>query len=629
MKKHFFILFFFTQFYLNVFCQTELIQNGNFSSPTGWTKTGSWYISSSYNCYHSSSGYAYAGDASGNPIINEWGNLKQSVNIPSTASAATLSFYTSQNTQEITTSTSYDYIEVYIWDSNNNWLETLIHISNLDAGSFPGCQTYSLHSYDLSSYIGQAIQVVFHVFSDGGPKNTMFRIDDVSLTYSAPATTRIINLAGNMNFGSVAVGNSSQQTLTISNTGNSTLSVTSINCPSGFSGNWSGNISAGGSQQVSITFSPTSATNYNSSIQVNSNATSGTSTISCSGTGTGSAPSTATVTGNSTGCVGSQMTFTATASNATGFNWTAPGCNPSSQSSGSTFTTTPSNSGNITISATPYNSFGNGTSGSLNVSINPSPTTPVISAQGGITSFCQGSGNAVLTVTNASSCTGCNYTWFPSGSGTSLTVYNSGNYYCTASNSCGGPSQQSNQISITVNTVPTASFMISGAGCNYSFTDNSTQNPISWNWNFGDPNSLNNTSVSQNPQHSFTSNGSYTVSLQATNTCGNNSTNQIVNVTNCTMVGTENIEIDERNFFITPNPIKESSFISFSIQQNKKITILLYDMLGNVIKVISSAEFKAGNHLIVLNRSKNISPGTYLIQLISDEFSLVKRIVFE
>ncbi|MCB9234744.1 MAG: PKD domain-containing protein [Bacteroidia bacterium] len=52
-----------------------------------------------------------------------------------------------------------------------------------------------------------------------------------------------------------------------------------------------------------------------------------------------------------------------------------------------------------------------------------------------------------------------------------------------------------------------------------TFTDQSTNSPTSWAWNFGDGN----TSTSQNPSHTYSSPGTYTVTLVATNTAGNDS----------------------------------------------------------------------------------------------------------
>lgn len=53
-----------------------------------------------------------------------------------------------------------------------------------------------------------------------------------------------------------------------------------------------------------------------------------------------------------------------------------------------------------------------------------------------------------------------------------------------------------------------------------AFTDRSTNNPNLWAWNFGDGNFVGNTT--QNPTHLYTSSGTYTVSLIATNGGGSN-----------------------------------------------------------------------------------------------------------
>ncbi len=97
--------------------------------------------------------------------------------------------------------------------------------------------------------------------------------------------TRVIALSGSMAFGNVPVGNAAQRSLTISNSGDQTLTVSSISFPTAFSGNWSGTIPAGGSQVVPVTFAPTAATNFSGSLVVSSNATDGTNTIAVSGAG--------------------------------------------------------------------------------------------------------------------------------------------------------------------------------------------------------------------------------------------------------------------------------------------------------------------------------------------------------
>ena len=53
-----------------------------------------------------------------------------------------------------------------------------------------------------------------------------------------------------------------------------------------------------------------------------------------------------------------------------------------------------------------------------------------------------------------------------------------------------------------------------------TFTDSSTNTPTSWSWSFGDGSSVN--ATQQNPVHTYTNAGTYTVALTATNSAGSN-----------------------------------------------------------------------------------------------------------
>ncbi len=70
---------------------------------------------------------------------------------------------------------------------------------------------------------------------------------------------------------------------------------------------------------------------------------------------------------------------------------------------------------------------------------------------------------------------------------------------------------------------PVAGFsanVISGhAPLTVEFTDNSTGFPTDWNWSFGDGSF----SSAQNPTHTFSSGGAYTIILNVTNAAGSNS----------------------------------------------------------------------------------------------------------
>src|SRR4051794_19666152 len=60
-----------------------------------------------------------------------------------------------------------------------------------------------------------------------------------------------------------------------------------------------------------------------------------------------------------------------------------------------------------------------------------------------------------------------------------------------------------------------------------SFTDTSTGSPTSWAWDFGDGA----TSTAQNPSHTYTTAGTYTAKLTATNASGSNAASKTVTVT--------------------------------------------------------------------------------------------------
>jgi plastocyanin len=106
-------------------------------------------------------------------------------------------------------------------------------------------------------------------------------------------------------------------------------------------------------------------------------------------------------------------------------------------------------------------------------------------------------------------------------------------YYCEVH----GAMMQGTVIVQSTGTAPVANFTFTPPapqiGNSVTFTDTSTGSPTSWSWNFGDPASGgSNTSTAQGPTHAFQSAGTFTVSLQATNASGSNTTTKNVTVSN-------------------------------------------------------------------------------------------------
>ncbi|HVR07229.1 MAG TPA: Ig-like domain-containing protein [Thermoanaerobaculia bacterium] len=100
--------------------------------------------------------------------------LMQQVAIPSTITTATLSFWLHIDTAE-TGTTAFDTLQVQIRNSSGTVLATLATFSNLNAAS-----GYQQHSYDVSAYKGQTIQV-FLTGTEDASLQTSFVVDDFAL----------------------------------------------------------------------------------------------------------------------------------------------------------------------------------------------------------------------------------------------------------------------------------------------------------------------------------------------------------------------------------------------------------------------------------------------------------------
>jgi len=160
---------------------TQLLNNAGFEN--GSANPGPWTVSAGVIDNNSASQASHSG--TWKAWLNGYGavhtdTLWQSVNIPSSATSATLSFWLHVDTTETTTTKVYDSFKVQVRNSSGTVLATLATYSNLNAAS-----GYSLVSFDLSGYKGQAIQIYVVGVEDEGLK-TSFVVDDFALTVTTP-----------------------------------------------------------------------------------------------------------------------------------------------------------------------------------------------------------------------------------------------------------------------------------------------------------------------------------------------------------------------------------------------------------------------------------------------------------
>lgn len=79
----------------------------------------------------------------------------------------------------------------------------------------------------------------------------------------------------------------------------------------------------------------------------------------------------------------------------------------------------------------------------------------------------------------------------------------------------------------------------------------------------------------------------------------------------------------EQNY---PNPFNPTTKINFSLPLDEHVTIKLYDMLGNEVKIIASGFYKAGNHTINFSAGE-LASGTYIYTLESSRYNSSRKLL--
>lgn len=153
---------------------SELILNGGFENGTNaspWTVTSGVINNSTSEPPRTGAWDAWL-DGYGTAHTD---TLMQQVTIPSNATRASLSFWLHIDTAETSTTSAFDKLTVQVRDSSGKVLSTLATFSNLNHAS-----GYQQHSFDLTSFRGQIIQIFFSGTEDS-ELQTSFVLDDVSL----------------------------------------------------------------------------------------------------------------------------------------------------------------------------------------------------------------------------------------------------------------------------------------------------------------------------------------------------------------------------------------------------------------------------------------------------------------
>jgi PKD repeat protein len=134
-----------------------------------------------------------------------------------------------------------------------------------------------------------------------------------------------------------------------------------------------------------------------------------------------------------------------------------------------------------------------------------------------------------------------------------------------------------------------------------NFTSTSTgTGTVTYNWDFGDGN----TSMLENPTHTYTNNGNYVVTLSITDTCGTvMSAPQSVNI-NITGVK------DLSGSMLKPVYTVKDNVLHVSLPSTNNATVKIYNVVGET--VFAETGIHSASKSISLN---DLSAGTYLLQV--------------
>ena len=75
---------------------------------------------------------------------------------------------------------------------------------------------------------------------------------------------------------------------------------------------------------------------------------------------------------------------------------------------------------------------------------------------------------------------------------------------------------------------------------------------------------------------------------------------------------------------IYPNPVLNSTTISFSLSQSEIVSLKIYDMTGRLVTTLTDATFEEGNNEIVWN-ANDVNAGIYFLRMEAGSYSAMEK----
>lgn len=208
---------------------------------------------------------------------------------------------------------------------------------------------------------------------------------------------------------------------------------------------------------------------------------------------------------------------------------------------------------------------------------------------------------------------GSDYLWSTGETTQTITVTASGEYTVTVTDPISGCTVN-DAISITITYSPDASFTYTASGLTINF-ENTTVGGTTYEWEFGDGAS----STDENPTHTYTENGSYSVTLTVTNDCGEDTYTDILDVTS---IANQNV----LNYLVSVYPNPTSGMVTLECAQLAQLPVwvYVYNTLGDQMTAPALIQHNTG--LFTLNLHQ-LPAGVYQVHLITESGSAVEQVI--
>lgn len=185
--------------------------------------------------------------------------------------------------------------------------------------------------------------------------------------------------------------------------------------------------------------------------------------------------------------------------------------------------------------------------------------------------------------------------------------------------------RKSDYITVTQGLAPVADFSANTTSIKQNesvqFTDQSSNHATYWKWKFGDGTE----SFEQNPVHTYTRGGSYTVSLKVENSSGDQKITKIDFVQVESVEAPTNIEVSEQNIARAyPNPSTGVFNVDVSVFNGESVTVKVFNLIGKPVYSVETATHEP----LQINIS-NHPVGVYYMQVQSGEQIQVQKLLVE